>query len=798
MQRAGTNGPVGVARPHAVRPDVTLSCRDAARLRPHAGHARAASPDARGTHGRCVSVCSCIPGVRTSVRSGPLGAQVKIVFLLYNAYGIGGTIRSTVNVSAALAPRHDVHIVSVHRTVDAPQLPVDPRVTLTSLIDWRPGSGDTCAEDPAAGRPSEMFTDEGVCSGRLAPSRLTDRRVAAFLRGTGADVVIATRPVLNGYLARYGTSRPLRIGQEHVLLQMHSDGLRAGQNAAIARLDAFVTVSESDAADYRAALPGVSTRILSIPNCSPSTPVTPSSGDSRTVVAAGRLIPVKRYDRLLDAFALVAERRPDWHLRLYGRGTLRAALREQIDRLGLYHHVRLMGPVAPIEPEWAKGAIAAVSSDRESFGMTIVEAMRCGVPVVATDCPYGPGEIITHGENGLLVPPAGGTEAFADALVTLIDDEEGRRAMAAAAQRRAADYAPEIIARRYERLIDELTAARRSRRLRRLLRAPAALVRSGLAPRGGPAPDGDPGRPEPLGPAARCAVLPDGSVRVVVAPDVPAGDSPAELLLRLRHDPARREVRAPLTPVDTGPHGSAAAVVDRTRQSLPEGRWDCYVVPRGRSKGRRRLRAELVEQAALLTLPPVVDERGVSAWVPYTTSDGFLAVRSWLRPAHAEVARVQLDDVSLTVTATLLGGPAPARWEEARVVATPRGGAGAPLTAPVETLGDGRFRCRLPLAGARARGGGEPEAYDLALLGAPDAAPVPLGRITGDGVQRKTTDVFPETVVAAASGTTLAARPYFTVHQMLALVVRPSAAPAATPSVPGPGRERTLQAGVRP
>ncbi len=133
---------------------------------------------------------------------GPLGARMKIVFLLYNAYGIGGTIRSTVNLSAALAPRHDVRIVSVHRTVDAPQLAVDPRVTLTSLIDWRPGSGDTAAEDPAAGRPSWMFTDEGVCKDRLTPSRLTDRRVAAFLRGTGADVLIATRPVPVGQLAR--------------------------------------------------------------------------------------------------------------------------------------------------------------------------------------------------------------------------------------------------------------------------------------------------------------------------------------------------------------------------------------------------------------------------------------------------------------------------------------------------------------------------------------------------------------------------------------------------------------------
>lgn len=63
-----------------------------------------------------------------------------------------------------------------------------------------------------------------------------------------------------------------------------------------------------------------------------------------------------------------------------------------------------MGAHSPIETEWAKGSIAAVSSDAESFGMTLVEAMHCGVPVVSTDCRYGPGEIIANGKDGLLSP----------------------------------------------------------------------------------------------------------------------------------------------------------------------------------------------------------------------------------------------------------------------------------------------------------------------------------------------------------------------------------------------------------
>src|SRR5690606_9842599 len=87
---------------------------------------------------------------------------------------------------------------------------------------------------------------------------------------------------------------------------------------------------------------------------------------------------------------------------------------------------------------------------------------------------------------------------------------------------------------------------------------------------------------------------------------------------------------------------------------LAEGRWDCYVAPRGTDK-RRRLVAGLVEQARLVTLPPVVGEDGVSAWIPYTTTDGFVALRTWLRPAHAEATRMLVGADSVPVSALLLG-----------------------------------------------------------------------------------------------------------------------------------------------
>ena len=181
----------------------------------------------------------------------------------------------------------------------------------------------------------------------------------------------------------------------------------------------------------------------------------------------------------------IAER-PDWRLRIYGNGKQKDKLRALIDRLGLYNHVYLMGPAHPIDPEWAKGSLAAVTSSMESFGMTIVEAMRCGLPVVATDCPLGPGEIISDGVDGRLVK-VGDVKAIAGGLLGLINDDELRQQMSHAALKNSARFDPARIAERYESLFTDLgarTGASAGGRMRGSLhRTRAALLGSAYAVR---------------------------------------------------------------------------------------------------------------------------------------------------------------------------------------------------------------------------------------------------------------------------------------------------------------------------
>ncbi|MGW7368672.1 glycosyltransferase family 4 protein [Streptomyces sp. NPDC054841] len=382
---------------------------------------------------------------------------MHISFLLHNAYGIGGTIRTTFNLARILAERHDVEIVSVFRHREEPTLGAPAGVRMRHLLDLRSGSPTYDGTHPDYTRPAKVFPRG---DGRWKQyNRLTDARIAAHLKSLEADVVVGTRPGLNVHIARQARRGPVRIGQEHLTLDSHGYRLRREIGHRYALLDAVTTVTEADAQSYRTRLklPGV--RIESVPNSVPAPTVAPADSASKWVIAAGRLTKVKRYDLLVKAFSKVVAARPDWRLRIYGSGDAtgneRNALLALIEQRGLHNHVFLMGPANPLEPEWVKGSLAAVTSNLESFGMTIVEAMRCGLPVVSTDCPHGPGEIIEDGVDGRLVP-VGDEDAVADALLGLINDDELRRRTGEAALGASARFDPVRIAERHEALFTEL------------------------------------------------------------------------------------------------------------------------------------------------------------------------------------------------------------------------------------------------------------------------------------------------------------------------------------------------------
>jgi glycosyltransferase involved in cell wall biosynthesis len=173
------------------------------------------------------------------------------------------------------------------------------------------------------------------------------------------------------------------------------------------------------------------------------------------VVAAGRLADVKNYPLLIDAFAILRQRTAA-SLFVLGEGDREASLRQRIHERGLDDCVHLCGFRANPWSYIARADVFALTSRYEGFGNVIVEAMACGVPVVATSSP-GTREILTSGANGLLVDdhePA----AFAAALAAVIDDDALRGKMADSARRHAERFRTESIALAYDRVLTEALA----------------------------------------------------------------------------------------------------------------------------------------------------------------------------------------------------------------------------------------------------------------------------------------------------------------------------------------------------
>lgn len=152
------------------------------------------------------------------------------------------------------------------------------------------------------------------------------------------------------------------------------------------------------------------------------------------IVSMGRLEPEKGFDLLLEAAAPLLLRWSDWALMVLGEGSQRPVLCQLAARLGIDQRVLLPGPIDPPYPRLKQADIFALPSRHEGFGLAVVEAMACGLPVVASDCRPGPGEIITSEVDGLLVPP-GDLVALRQALERLMADGNLRQRLAAEALR---------------------------------------------------------------------------------------------------------------------------------------------------------------------------------------------------------------------------------------------------------------------------------------------------------------------------------------------------------------------------
>ncbi|TGN39938.1 glycosyltransferase family 4 protein [Marinobacter confluentis] len=167
------------------------------------------------------------------------------------------------------------------------------------------------------------------------------------------------------------------------------------------------------------------------PLLDPGTIVRP---ERKIILGVGRLSEEKGFPCLVDAYCRLANKFTDWDLILLGEGPEREKLEQQVKRLGLESRVYMPGRVGNLADWYERSSFYVMSSHFEGFPNTLVEAMAHGLPAVSFDCSTGPGDIIRHGIDGLLIPPVDGVPALCFAMEHLIQNGTWRKELAEAAK----------------------------------------------------------------------------------------------------------------------------------------------------------------------------------------------------------------------------------------------------------------------------------------------------------------------------------------------------------------------------
>lgn len=221
----------------------------------------------------------------------------------------------------------------------------------------------------------------------------------------------------------------------------------------IGKFEKLIVLTKGDAQDWSKYIKNVEI----IPNPVTIYPESIESHDGSTyrIIAVGRLHEQKGYDMLIDAFALIASKCPEWHIDIFGNGEDRDKLLQLVQEKGLSDRISINEPTDKIYDEYQTSDFFVLSSRYEGFPLVLNEAMSCGIPCVAFRCKYGPEDAIIDGENGLLVENGNVTD-LAQKILWMTGHLAECASMGIAARKAARRYMPDIIMTQWINLFKHL------------------------------------------------------------------------------------------------------------------------------------------------------------------------------------------------------------------------------------------------------------------------------------------------------------------------------------------------------
>lgn len=332
----------------------------------------------------------------------------------------GGVEMAISLLSNAFSKRgYDVEILCTY-DFGEPAYEINPQVKITYLTKLLPNREEFLAavksKNPLA------IIKEGVYSLQVLYQKKHCLKRAIMQIQEG--IIISTRHEDTLLLSKYGSSNLLKIAQlhhdHHFDKKLFTDFQHHYQN-----IDYFVLLTDNLRDEIQELMKPYNpkTQCVTIPNFLPFGKENKPEDKQRQVIAVGRLHTDKAFHRLIEAWALVHPKHPDWILKIIGDGPLNEELHNQVFSLGLQDNIIFTGPLShdKVMEEMAHSSIYAMTSISEAFPFVLLEAMYNYLPIVAYDVRVGPPALVKQGETGYLIPD-GDADAFSEALCNLMEN----------------------------------------------------------------------------------------------------------------------------------------------------------------------------------------------------------------------------------------------------------------------------------------------------------------------------------------------------------------------------------------
>ncbi len=295
---------------------------------------------------------------------------------------------------------------------------------------------------------------------RYKLEKLLIKRFQSEIREIMPDVIVCPRIDLLSYILKAKGNIPL-IFESHSSykrIAMEKEGLiwffkQLYYNRLVKKTQMVVALTEGDALEWRK----VTNHISVIPNVVHLNETGRYSDcRSKSVIFVGRYSYQKDIRTLLKIWEQVHQRHPDWSLHIFGGyGDEQETLPSLIQRMGM--NIVAHEPTSTIFEEYLRSSMLLMTSRYEPFGLVLPEAMSCGLPVVAFDCPYGPADIITHEIDGFLVPERD-VNCYVEYVCQLIESPDLRQKMGTAGIKTSQRYQADIIMPQWQKLFVSLTS----------------------------------------------------------------------------------------------------------------------------------------------------------------------------------------------------------------------------------------------------------------------------------------------------------------------------------------------------